>query len=639
MPDVTLQETMDRIELLVRAGYPVIYVVSHEEGRVLEYLTRLYRVIKGEKGNKALFHWTAEGLSEVTGLKGHPRASSRVWLKTPGWDATATVQSRGKVKAEDPEARIRSATDALDNLKAANAINRPAALDSIAVFLDLHQDLWTDASGNAGSLVRPLRNTAEALRRYYEENAAEARRRSDEEKAAAALRPSEDTNEAKGEAEDKRTRHAFKTIFVVAPSAARLSMELEHDVIVVDFPLPETDELAMALDTMLASGVLTFPEDANAEHKTRLRELIAGAGRGLALEDYKLGLNMFSVRDEPLSERHVEDLLQLKAKAINNDALLYTPHVDVQLGGLKNIRKWLAIRREPTISPEVRKSFHLPETKGVMLCGVSGGGKSQLAKLIANEFNVALLRLDVGALFGMYVGESEERTRRALRLAEVLSPVVLWLDEVDKAFKGMGGDGDNGVSARVFGHFLTWLAEKKDNVFVVATANDFEELLDKFPEFGRKGRFDEIFWVDLPSEEGSADIFKIYLAPLVGDGYLALTEADVDELDGGRETLCDDDVEPKDRALVRFSKLLAAHSHPMTGAEIEYAVSQALYQAYQLTHQNGGGGAIGFTPQLIISIVDDAAKRALYNQGSDDEKRLQKLRHMAVGERKWINAE
>jgi SpoVK/Ycf46/Vps4 family AAA+-type ATPase len=116
----------------------------------------------------------------------------------------------------------------------------------------------------------------------------------------------------------------------------------------------------------------------------------------------------------------------------------------------------------------------------------------------------AALRLDVGALFGKYVGDSEENTRNALRLAETLAPVVLWLDEVDKAFSGMDGASDGGVSSRVFGQFLTWMSEKRDNVFVVATANDFRLLFGKYPEFMRRGRFDEIFWVDLPAARTSA---------------------------------------------------------------------------------------------------------------------------------------
>ena len=135
----------------------------------------------------------------------------------------------------------------------------------------------------------------------------------------------------------------------------------------------------------------------------------------------------------------------------------------------------------------------------------------QLAKYIAKCFGLALLRLDVGSLFGKYVGESEEKTRKALSLAETLAPVVLWVDEIDKAFSGMSGNGDNGVAKRVFGTFLTWLAEKTDDVFVVTTANEFRDLLSNFPEFGRKGRFDEIFWVPLPDQVAREQIFRIYL--------------------------------------------------------------------------------------------------------------------------------
>ncbi len=160
------------------------------------------------------------------------------------------------------------------------------------------------------------------------------------------------------------------------------------------------------------------------------------------------------------------------------------------------------------------------------------------------------MRLDVGALFGSYVGESEERTRRALVLAEVLAPVVLWLDEIDKAFSGISGGGDNGVSARVFGHFLTWLAEKQDSVVVVTTANDFQPLLNQFPEFGRKGRFDEIFFVDLPDTAERREIWKIHL------------------LKRNRN--------PDDFDL----HTLAMASDGLSGAEIEQAVIAGLYEAF-----------------------------------------------------------
>ena len=220
----------------------------------------------------------------------------------------------------------------------------------------------------------------------------------------------------------------------------------------------------------------------------------------------------------------------------------------------------------------------------------------------------ACCRLDVGALFGQYVGESEERTRQALQLAEVLAPVVLWLDEIDKAFHGVGAGGDNGVSARVFGHFLTWLSEKQDSVFVAATANDFRSLLERFPEFGRKGRFDEIFWVGLPDEVGRREIFEIYLRKLVKRGYLQIDGDALVRL----ATKNNKDLPHDEDLLSRLCFLLAqnAVSSQMTGADIEYAVSEALYAAYDTARDVGGGGDL--TPDLVMEAVERIHNRAQY---------------------------
>jgi hypothetical protein len=468
--------------------------------------------------------------------------------------------------------------------------------------------------------VRPLRNAADRLRRYYDSN---------------------------------RGVHGspFKTIFIVAPDAQRLSPELERDLIKMDFPLPETTELLAALNDMLQRGVLAFPprvpdadlrdfggEDASeAEYKRRVKEMIAGAGRGLTLENYRLGLNMFSARKEPLSARHMEDMLHLKANSINSDALQYTPHVEIELGGLRTVREWVHIRRDAVTSREVRAKYRLPAPKGAMLCGVSGGGKSQLAKLIAKEFNLALLRLDVGALFGQYVGESEQRTRVALQLAEVLAPVVLWLDEVDKAFQGIGGTGDNGVSTRVFGFFLTWLAEKRDTVFVVATANDFRVLLQQFPEFARKGRFDEIFWVDLPSRTARQGIFDIYLRPLVA-GHLHLTPESLAQL---RKTANVIDEPPGDGVdeVSRLSWVLsdATLSGAMTGAEIEHAINEALYARYQIARSTRSENE-RLTLDLLVRVLRDANGRALYARGTPDAATLTTLQTEAR-QRHWVMAD
>lgn len=602
---MNLQETMDQLRDNIRAGFPVIYIISHEEHRVLNYLAKVFRAIKAEKRGKHFLRWyEGIGLEEIMNLEPYDDVDNLNWLTAKGLSTTET-----QLRAQ-PDAR---ADNILKSVQRATERTNEALSDSIVVIFDIHRKL-RDNSGE-GSLVRPVRNAADALRKYYDKN--------------------QETN-------------TYKTIIVVAPSSNDLSRELEHDVIVIDFPLPEEDELRLTLEKMLERGVLKFADRISekaieslggknatvVDYKGRLIELIAGAGRGLTLESFKLGLQMIGVSGEPLAEHHIEAMLHLKSKVINNPALQYYPHVNVELGGLENIKTWIRDRKSAVVSAEVRDKYHLPAPKGVLLCGASGGGKSQLAKLIATEFNLALLRLDVGALFGMYMGQSEERTRRALQIAEVLAPIVLWIDELDKAFSGIGDNGDNGVSARVLGHFLTWLAEKQDSVFVVATANDYKTLLERFPEFGRKGRFDEIFWVPLPSREERAAIFRIYLQKHLEEEYLNIAFENAPRI---LPNINLNDM-PYDES--SFEQLIWILSHNnvsqnMTGAEIEYAVNEALYETYKLSQKND---STRLSAEIIIEVVKKASERCVYGIGTTALSNLNTLQADALDVRKWLPA-
>ena len=178
------------------------------------------------------------------------------------------------------------------------------------------------------------------------------------------------------------------------------------------------------------------------------------------------------------------------------------------VGGLDVLKEWLR-KRVRAFGDEAR-AFGLPEPKGILLVGVQGCGKSLVARSVANAWRLPLLRLDVGRLFASLVGSSEENLRQAIRVAESISPVVLWVDEIEKGFSGVGSSNvsDAGTAARVFGSFITWLQEKQKPVFVIATANDVSQLP---PELVRKGRFDEIFFVDLPSAQERVDIWRIHL--------------------------------------------------------------------------------------------------------------------------------
>jgi SpoVK/Ycf46/Vps4 family AAA+-type ATPase len=205
-------------------------------------------------------------------------------------------------------------------------------------------------------------------------------------------------------------------------------------------------------------------------------------------------------------------VLEEKRQVIRKSGLLEYFAADARLadvGGLASLKTWLSRRRNAF--GEAARTFGLPEPKGLLLLGVQGCGKSLTAKAVAASWELPLLRLDMGRIFSGLVGSSEENLRRAIRVAESVAPVVLWVDEIEKGLSGMGGSGtaDAGVSARVFGALLTWLQEKTAPVFVVATANRIEALP---PELLRKGRFDEIFFIDLPEAAERAEILGIHLA-------------------------------------------------------------------------------------------------------------------------------
>jgi SpoVK/Ycf46/Vps4 family AAA+-type ATPase len=213
------------------------------------------------------------------------------------------------------------------------------------------------------------------------------------------------------------------------------------------------------------------------------------------------------------------------------------------IGGLDNLKDWL-LRRGGAFSDRARQ-YGLPHPRGLLLVGIQGTGKSLTAKAIAHHWHLPLLRLDVGRLFAGLVGESESRTRQMVQLAEALAPCILWIDEIDKAFGGMSGQGDAGTTSRVFGTFVTWMAEKTSPVFVVATANNIQALP---PEMLRKGRFDEIFFVSLPNQDERKAIFNVHLSRLRPHN---LKDYDIDRL--------------------------AYETPDFSGAEIEQAIVEAMH--------------------------------------------------------------
>ncbi len=271
--------------------------------------------------------------------------------------------------------------------------------------------------------------------------------------------------------------------------------------------------------------------------------------QGLTLIEAEKILTKAIVEDGRLDERDIELVLEEKKAIVERTGLLeFIPagHGFPDIADLASLKAWLAKRKSIIADPRGAAKYGLPFPKGILLLGIPGSGKSLCAKAVAMEWGLPLLRMDPARLYNKYIGESEKNYGRAMETAEKLAPVVLWIDEIEKAFPP-GDSEDSGVSQRVLGSFLTWMQERRGDVFVTATANDIDRLP---PEFLRKGRFDEIFFVDLPAREVRSEIFRIHLE---ARGHEA-AGLDLDHL--------------------------AEETAGFTGAEIEQVVVSALYAAF-----------------------------------------------------------
>ncbi|MDJ0510129.1 MAG: AAA family ATPase [Crocosphaera sp.] len=294
-----------------------------------------------------------------------------------------------------------------------------------------------------------------------------------------------------------------KNIIIIAPQV-QIPEELTEVLTVVDFALPTATEIKTEIERLLAATGQSLSDS--------LIDELVRASQGLSLERIRRVLTRCIASHGRMEPEDVELILEEKRQSIRQTQILdFYPATEQisDIGGLDNLKDWL-LRRGGAFSEKAR-SYGLPHPRGLLLVGIQGTGKSLTAKAISHHWHLPLLRLDVGRLFGGLVGESESRTRQMISLAEALSPCVLWIDEIDKAFAGVEGKGDGGTTSRVFGTFITWLAEKKSPVFVVATANNIKALP---PEMLRKGRFDEIFFVGLPIQGEREAIFTVHLSRL-----------------------------------------------------------------------------------------------------------------------------
>ena len=334
-----------------------------------------------------------------------------------------------------------------------------------------------------------------------------------------------------------------KSIVLMSP-VQNIPTELEKEIVVLDFQLPDMRELNRVLNTQLLDSNSPRPS-------AESREKLLKAALGLTKDEAEKVYRKACVTSGQLTESEVDIVLSEKLQLIKRNGILEYSEDDEtidSIGGLEELKHWL-FQRSDAFTEKARE-YGLPQPKGMLILGVPGCGKSLIAKTTARLWGLPLLRLDIGRVYdGSTVGRSEANLRSALRTAESISPAILFIDEIDKAFAGGAGsaDSDGGTSSRIFGSFLTWMQEKTSPVFVMATANR----VDRLPgEFLRKGRFDEIFFVDLPNVDEREDIYRIHL-------------------------------EKRRPQVDRFNlHQLAKVSEGFSGAEIEQAIVAAMYEAF-----------------------------------------------------------
>ncbi|MHB8234682.1 MAG: AAA family ATPase [Solirubrobacteraceae bacterium] len=335
------------------------------------------------------------------------------------------------------------------------------------------------------------------------------------------------------------------TTLIVTGADVRLPDEAMPAAAYYQLQLPSEAEYRGVIDGVISS--VAWRDGATIDTSTLDREQLCRTLSGMTLNQARQAVARAALDDGRLTDGDLPAIVDSKAKTISEGGLLeYFPAEENkhELGGFDNLKAWLDDARMG-FSKEA-EALNLAPPKGILIVGVQGCGKSLAARVIARQWGLPLLKLDAGRIYDSLVGQSEKNFRNATSLAEAMSPDVLWIDEIEKGFAQTHGDADAGLSQRIFGAFLTWLQEKKREVFVVATANDLTKLP---PELQRKGRFDEVFFVDLPTARERNAIWQIHLR-----------------------------LRNQDPAKFDLAALVAA-SDGFTGAEIEQCVISAMYGA------------------------------------------------------------
>ena len=335
---------------------------------------------------------------------------------------------------------------------------------------------------------------------------------------------------------------------VITAAALQLPPDLNGDSAPFQLGLPNANELLAGVRGVLIeiNHGQQFPISLDSAGIGQLAQNLVG----LPQEEALRSLRMCILSRRRIDAGLLDAVLEAKREALRNDGLLVTLRRDASfndIAGLRRLRDWIA-KRKSALTPEGRR-FGLEPPKGILITGVQGCGKSLAARAVAGDWGYELARLDAGALYDKFIGESEKRLQKALELAQKLAPLVLWIDEIEKAFASAGssGDADAGLSQRLLATLLTWMQDRESGVFLAATSNNISALP---PEMLRKGRFDEIFFVDLPGAEARSALFALHLKKR------------------GRDVAGFDVAQ------------LAAASNGFSGAEIEQSIVSGLYTAF-----------------------------------------------------------
>lgn len=380
-----------------------------------------------------------------------------------------------------------------------------------------------------------------------------------------------------------------RSALVLCGDIVKLPREIAYDAVYFDLKLPDRDELYQAFTEVVRS--LNAKNRIQVELHNQEVAVLVQALSGMTLRQARQVIAFAALDDGKLTLSDVDRILQRKAQVMREDGVLeYLPvkESSPELGGFHGLKQWLA-RARVGFSPQAR-SLNLTPPRGILIVGIQGCGKSLAAKAIAHEWRLPLLKLDAGRLYDKYVGESERNFRRAVIQAESMAPCVLWVDEIEKSFGNSSSDADGGLSRRLFGSFLTWMQEKSQDVFIVATANDISQIP---PELLRKGRFDEIFFVDLPDAQERAVILKIHL------------------------------MKRKQMPEVFDLGALIAATEGYSGAEIEQAIVTALYNALYLNRSLDTG--------LLLESIRTTVPLSVSRRES-----LESLR--AIAQERFVNA-